>query len=248
MNPSVRGVSAKKARVLLHRVQSEVRSLAGQSPRLCQLLLKRGEFVTAETEICIEGFQRSGNTFAVIAFQSAQPRVVSIAHHVHAPASVLAATRLGTPALVLVRPPEDTVLSCVIRWPHLTIGQALRSYGRFYRPLVACRDRFVVARFQDVIEDFGKVIREVNGRFGTAFEEFMCTKGNVSQVMEELDRWDRNALGQGEYLERARARPTEAREDLKAALRLSYRRPRLDRLRAQAEELYRLMAGPGPGP
>jgi hypothetical protein len=211
---------------------------------LSQLLLKDGEFVTTETEICIEGFQRSGNTFAVIAFQSAQPREVSIAHHVHAPASVIAATRLGTPALVLVRPPEDTVLSCVIRWPHLTIGQALRAYGRFYRPLLACRDRLVIARFQDVVEDLGEVIREVNRRYGTSFEEFVATQQNVRDVMEELDRWDRDALGEGEHLELARARPAEARKDLKAALRLPYRSPRLDRLRAQAEEFYEVLAGP----
>jgi len=240
-------VTAKWAGVLLHRIQSEVRSLAGQSPKLCQLLLKRGEFVTEETEICIEGFQRSGNTFAVIAFQFAQPRIVSIAHHVHAPASVLTATRLGAPALVLIRPPEDTVISCVIRWPHLTIGQALRGYRRFYRPLLACRDRILFARFQDVIEDYGKVIRALNGRFGTGFEEFDHTEENVRQVIEELDRWDRNALGQGEHLEHARARPTEARKDLKVALRLRYRRPRRDRLRAEAEELYQAFADSSPG-
>jgi hypothetical protein len=231
----------------MNRVQSEVRSLAGRSPRLCQLLLKRGEFVTAETEICIEGFQRSGNTFAVIAFQFAQPRIVSIAHHVHAPASILTATRLGTPALVLIRPPEGTIISCVIRWPHLTIGQALRAYGRFYRPLLACRDRIVVARFQDIIEDYGKVIRELNGRFRTGFDEFVHSKENVRQVYEELDGWDRNALGHGEHFERARARPTEAREDLKVELQLRYRRPRHDRLRAQAEELYQELAEPSPG-
>src|SRR5207247_8264431 len=88
------GVTKALARTAVKRMAWELRTLAGRSPFLCRWLLHRsGEVATAETEICIEGFPRSGNTFAVIAFQQAQTRTVSIAHHVHAPGSVIGAAR-----------------------------------------------------------------------------------------------------------------------------------------------------------
>jgi hypothetical protein len=206
---------------------------------------------TAETEICIEGFPRSGNTFAVIAFQQAQPRTISIAHHVHAPGSVIAAARLGTPAIVLIREPEQAVLSMVVRYPHLSLGQLLRGYRRFYEPLLPLRHRVVVGRFEDVTSAFGSVIREVNRRFGTEFVEFETTDANLAKVTGELDRWDRGAFAGmgGETLELGRARPTDRREQVKVELRERYRGSGLARPRAEAERIHRSFAGKdGPGP
>jgi hypothetical protein len=226
----------------LSRVRREARTLAGRSPALCRLF-RTGEFPTAETEVCIEGVPRSGNTYAVIAFQVAQGRTVSIAHHVHAAGAVIAAARMGTPVLVLVRKPEEAVLSYLVRWPHLTMGHALRVYVHFYAPLLPYRTRFVVGRFEDVVHDFGKVTRDLNQRFGTSFEEFVPTDANLAAVMEELDQWDVNTFGRGDQLELGRGRPTEAKDRMKAASRPSYRTPRLARLRARAEQLYETLAG-----
>lgn len=229
---------------LPYRVRRESRTILGRWPSAARRF-RTGEFPTGNTEICIEGFLRSGNTFAVIAFQRAQPRVVSIAHHVHAAGAVIAAARMGTPTLVLIRPPEESVLSYVIRWPWLTIGQALRGYVRFYGPLVAYRDRFVVGRFEEVTSDLGAVIRRVNERFGTAFVPYEPTEENERAVREELDRWDSNTnRREGGPAELARGRPTEEKEERKVALRARYRAPSNRRLRRKAEDLYRTMTLP----
>ena len=66
--------------------------------------------VSRDTEIVIEGFGRAGNTFAWLAFASAQQRPVRVAHHTHAAAQVIAAVRLNIPALVVVRSPADAAL------------------------------------------------------------------------------------------------------------------------------------------
>jgi hypothetical protein len=226
-------------RTAAKRMAWELRTLAGRSPFLCRWLLRRsGEVATGETEICIEGFLRSGNTFAVIAFQQAQPRTMSIAHHVHAPGSVMIAARMRKPALVLLRDPEEAVLSTVIRYPHLSLRQALRGYRRFYAPLAPFRDRVVVGRFEDVVAHLGALIREINLRFGTNFREFEPTEANLSHAMEELDRWDLNTFGQNERLELGRARPSDQREQVKMELRERYRHPRLAKPRAEAERLH----------
>jgi hypothetical protein len=216
-------------------------------PSLCRLLLRGGEYPTSETDIVIEGFPRSGNTFAVVAFQAAQPRPVSVAHHVHAPAPVITASRMGIPALVLVRQPEEAVLSTLVRYPHLTIRQALRGYARFYAPLAARGRGFVVSGFDEVVGDFGAVIRRVNAAFGSSFVEFEHTEHNVDRALLSVDEWDRGAMTGEEELERGRARPTPARSRLKDALRDRYRAPALARSRSTAEGLYEtLTVGTGP--
>ncbi len=243
--------STRLARVMIHRARREARPFLGRWPSTARHF-RTGEFPTRATEVCIEGFLRSGNTFAVIAFQHAQPRQVSIAHHVHAAGAVIAAVRMGTPTIVLIRPPEGCVLSYVTRWPELTIGHALRGYIRFYAPLVAYRDRFVIGRFDEVTTDLGMVIRRVNKRFGTSFAPFEPTDENLRAVGDELDRWDANTYRQGGgQVELGRGRPTEEKEAAKATLRARYRGRSLARLRAGAEGLYRTMtaasgdAGPG---
>jgi hypothetical protein len=227
------------------RARREARTFLGRWPSAARRF-RTGEFPTGATEICIEGFLRSGNTFSVIAFQHAQPRVVSIAHHVHAAGAVIAAAEMGTPTLVLIRQPEESVLSYVIRWPSLTIGQALRGYIRFYGPLVPYRDRFVVGRFEEVTTDLGGVIRRVNERFGTDFVPYECSEENEREVRAELDAWDANThRREGGAAELGRGRPTREKQARKAVLRDAYRAPSRTRTRAHAEALYRTITSPG---
>jgi hypothetical protein len=229
--------------VLAYRARREARTVLGRWPWAARRF-RTGEFPSRATEICIEGFLRSGNTFSVIAFQHAQPRVVSIAHHVHAAGAVIEAVRLRTPTLVLIRPPEDSVLSYVIRWPALTIGQALRGYARFYGPLVRYRDRFVVGTFDEVTSDLGAVIRRVNDRFGTGFVPYDPTPDDERAVGVELDAWDANThRAEGGFAELGRGRPTLEKQERKAALRERYRTVRYGRVRSRAERLYGTFAG-----
>ena len=228
-------------RTLWHRTRREVRTLAGRWPAVASRFTT-GEFPTEATELCIEGFLRAGNTFTVIAFQHVQPEPVSVAHHVHAAGAVIAAVRMRTPTLVLIRPPEQSVLSYVVRWPELTIGQALRGYTRFYRPLLPYRDAFVVGPFEEVTSDLGRVIRRVNDRFGTNFVPFEPTEANLAAVRKEMDRWDANTYRQGGQMELGRGRPTEEKESRKAELLERYRASSVSRLREGAERLYTTFA------
>jgi hypothetical protein len=239
---------ASRLRALPYRARREARTFLGRWPWAARRF-RTGEFPTRATEICIEGFLRSGNTYTVIAFQRAQPRTVSIAHHVHAAGAVLEAVRLGTPTLVLIRPPEESVLSYVIRWPSLSIGQALRGYARFYGPVLPVRDRVVVARFDEVTTDLGGVIGRVNERFGTAFAPYEPTEDNRRAVRAELDAWDANTnRAEGGPAELGRGRPTQEKEARKAELRRAYRARRFDRGRSTAERLYRAFTGPSADP
>jgi hypothetical protein len=219
------------------QVRWEFRTIVGRYPALIRLLGPHtGEVVGPQTDIVIEGFPRTANTFAVRAFRLAQPGEVRIAHHLHAPAQVVFAAKRGIPALVLIRDPEETVLSLVMR-SFMSVSQALRSYIRFYRSVLPYRDRFVTGEFQRVVSDFGGIIREINGKFGTHFVEFRHTQGHLEQIMRGIDEADQRAYGVGERLERSRARPSNAKAPIKEMLRETYRAPSLDKHRRQAERL-----------
>src|SRR5215211_1127431 len=117
----------------------------------------RDLLVDRRTQIVIEGFPRSGNTFAVVAFQQAQRESVRVAHHLHMPAQVVLAAQWGILTLLLARKPTDAALSWVIRQPGVLIRQALKHYISFYEKAAEYRDALVVGLFEEVTRDYGRV-------------------------------------------------------------------------------------------
>jgi len=199
--------------------------------------------VAPGTEAVIEGYPRSGNTFAVAAFRLAQHRPVQLAHHVHAPAQVLEGLRLRLPVMVLIRRPDDAVLSTVIR-ARVGIEAALRMYIRFYERILPRRDEVVVAPFTTVIQDFGSLIVEMNARYGTAFEVFNHDAENEQHVFRSIEaRGRRDASLQHRDHEEGVARPSAAREARKRELRERYATEAPPRLRATAQRLYLAFVG-----
>src|SRR5215470_1179162 len=142
------------------------------------------EVISSATELVIDGYTRCASTFAVYALQLAQPVPVRLAHHLHAPAQLVAAARAGVPALAVIREPRGALLSQLIREPDVALRDALIAYARFYQRLLPCRDRLVVADFEEVTKDFGAVTRRVNDRFGTTFAEFEPSEQNTQRCFE----------------------------------------------------------------
>lgn len=215
----------------------------------------RGEGVVVDerTELLVESFPRCASSFALAAINLAQaPRILRVAHHTHAPANVLRAIRLAVPALVLIRRPEDVVVSNMIRHPRRTPDDVLRGFLRFYEPLGPHRGDLVVGTYDEVVGGgMASVIRRVNARFGTRLVEFEATPENVERCLREIDEDWRRRRGGGARLERIVPRPSELRDRLKADLRERFRREASTGLLSRADELYasfaRTVAG-APGP
>jgi hypothetical protein len=227
----------------LHRLAYAARTAVSAHPALYLPFARRkyrsesDRIADRNTELVIDGFQRSGNTFAVVAFEMSQARPVRIAHHLHAAAQIIAAVRMGVPTLVLIRDPVDTVLSHMIREPGIPARQAMSSWVGFYEAVVPLEDAVVVADFGDVTTDFGAVIREVNSRFGTSFAEFEHTEENVARCFEIIERRNREAYGR--LVETKVPRPSAERERLKDEMRGELEADRLRPLRDRAYGLYR---------
>jgi hypothetical protein len=226
----------------LRRLFFPAKSVASMHPGLYLPAARRiyrdvpDRVVGPDTELVIEGSPRSGNTFVVAAFELAQRRPVRVVHHLHAAAQVLDAVRRGIPTLVLIRRPVDSAISHMIREPWISPRQALLAWIRFYGPLVAVRERILLVPFERATHDLGSVIREVNRRFDTAFDEFRHTDDNVARVFEVIERGNRANFGL--LNEITVARPSRERDERKRELRRTLEHRNLASLRARAESIH----------
>jgi len=141
--------------------------------------------VNDQTELVIEGFPRSANTFAVVAFQQAQDREVAVAHHHHSVDQIVQGVKRGIPVCVLIRDPVDAVKSAILRDPG-DVNDRLARYIEFYSKAWAFRDSFVISPFDQVISDFGKIIQKLNKKFRTNYSVFDQNEKNCQKVFKEL--------------------------------------------------------------
>lgn len=195
--------------------------------------------VSRKTEIVIEGFPRSGNTFAVMAFRLAQQREVEIAHHLHAGAQIRRAVKLGLPAIVLIREPSDAVLSVAAKDQDVSISWALSSYIRFYSAVLPHLDKAIVAPFANVTSDLAGIIRQVNVQYGRTFREFVPSEDALNLVYQSVERLGRqDSVRTGRDYRLSVGFPTEERQRAKEVRRTEYMDERNKPLRVTAESIY----------
>jgi len=223
------------------RALRPLRTRAGEHPLLVPLVLRLATpatenlRITARTALVIEGFPRSGNSFATTAFGLVVGPDVERSSNTHLPGQVRIAVSRGIPTLVLIRRCADAAASLCVAAPYLTPATAVREWLRFYRAVTPYQSQFVLATFDEVTTDFGAVMARVNERFGTTFPLFEHTGENVARVQHGLEEYGVRKRG---YLrEESIARPSEAR----AAANRAARDKMPGRLLAEADELYDAM-------
>ncbi len=224
----------------VREMQYRTRYVVNVHPRIYMPLARRWHadmehrFVDPDTELVVEGFGRSGSTFAMLAFDLAQQRPVKTAHHTHAAAQVVVAARLGIPTLVIIRDPIDATLAHMVR-RKIPAKPALQSWVRYHRHVLPYKDQILAVPLASVSSDVGAVIRAVNERFGTAFKEFDHTKENEAHIFELIEAHNLEKYGKPTYWV---ARPTATRLEEKDARRRELDDPRLATLRERAHAIY----------
>ncbi|MDD8042367.1 MAG: hypothetical protein PHF14_01875 [Verrucomicrobiota bacterium] len=232
------------------RIRYELSGLLGKRestyiPLLQAYLLVQGrrrpwmQPVGRDTELVMEGFPRSANSFALWAFLQAQARPVRLAHHLHVEAHVLRAVRLGIPTLILIRRPLPAAVSFNVMMPSLEPNRILSRYIRYYSTLEKLKPNLVRCTFEEVTHDFGDVIQRVNEQFGTRFTTFAHTPENLEAVFRQIDRHHKQFYGRGtQILPNVLPRPHEQKTALKEHFQQQYSSPHLHPLLEEAEAVY----------
>lgn len=173
--------------------------------------------VNEDTDIVIEGYPRSANTFAVAAFEIAQGKSLKIARHTHAVAQIKRATHLKIPTLVIIREPAQAIISYVIREDNVTISLALKRYLTYYKAVSKVQNAFIIAEFRDITNNYGDVISRINKRFNTNFLLFEHTEENIKKTFQIVESMEREHAS-GVLSESKVGRPSNERDSQKSAL------------------------------
>ena len=151
--------------------------------------------VEPDSDIVVEGYPRSANTYAVAALRLTNGNSLRMAHHVHGPGQITLGVYYGVPTIVLLRTPVDAVASLVQRYPFLPARIALKNYISFYKPLIQVADKVVIAEFREVINDMESVLKRVNRKYdaGLAVPDIGELQIQIKELVNEMDRRDRNS-------------------------------------------------------
>ncbi|GJM10652.1 MAG: hypothetical protein DHS20C11_29280 [Lysobacteraceae bacterium] len=200
------------------RIVKNLRFAAGMAAGRYDLTLRahamlRGmgdRLVQADTELCIEGYQRSANSYFYRVVRRCN-RQLRIAHHLHAVAQLKRAIRYGIPAVALIRNPSDTLTSLLTSDPRLSVDLAVSTYIRFLQDLKPLADNLVVASFDQAINRPGTIIAALNQRFG-------CQLQGADISQQQLHRL-KQRLHQGSAQRAFAPVPNALKEKRKSALR-----------------------------
>ena len=218
------------------------RHLLWSHPSLYQpfgIIRGRGNCKATDYDVWIEGYPRSANTFAVKSFQAANPGVKVRSHH-HIPAFVIQSLRDDKPGMLMVRKPEDAVLSWVVFWKE-RVANCLDYYLDFHRALLPYLPRLFIAQFEEVTSQFDQVVIRFNQAFGTDYAPLVHNADTVSRCFAEMEQ---EQIGRRGFVDEMRVpRPSPDRAELKTAARKFLREsPGLAGKLQTANELYRVFA------
>ena len=169
--------------------------------------------INRRTRLIIEGFPRSGNTYAVVAFEQVNTEQVGhIAHHTHSSVTILKGVQSGVPVILLVRDPTSAVRSLCARYPGLSPHHALGSYVKFHERLLPVLSRMFIAPFDEVVSDYGRAIHRVNVRYERSFNTYTKSPESEAAVQGRVEQVGRVDSWRARAVERGVARPSRERQ------------------------------------
>jgi hypothetical protein len=155
--------------------------------------------VSRRTHLVLDGFPRSANTYARLAFEHVNGTEWRVSSHLHSPQSIITAVRLGLPTILLVRRPHEVLASTAHLHADLGPLKVITDYVRFHESVLPYVDDVLVADFAAVTSDFGAVLERCNARFGTTFLRYTpdvnseeAVRARIDAVARQLmpDRWE----------------------------------------------------------
>ena len=89
--------------------------------------LRRNDDGLRDADLCIDGYPRSANSYAVNLAGNLNPSLRMV-HHIHSQVIIRKAVKLGIPTIVLIRNPKDAIVSEYIRIKYSTNKEPSLDY------------------------------------------------------------------------------------------------------------------------
>lgn len=223
------------------RALRRTRELLGDDPRFLPIVLRLTPLglsrrITDSTEVVIEGFPRSGNTFATFALSKPRaalcrwPKIHPCRHGQGGGQAAQAHVAGRAGAAGVPHLPAHGGAPCASRPPS--------RYTHHHEELLPWRHGFVVGSFEQTTTDFASITDRLNDRApGTTFKPFVQTPENVERVFAHIDAHYREVYD-GDSLGRVVPRPSPARRAGKEWLTDQLRSSRYAALMAGAQAIH----------
>lgn len=148
----------------------------------------------AGTDLTIEGFPRSANSYLVVAVQEANPDLV-LAHHMHTVGAIRLSVRIGVPTVVVIRHPREAILSLLRYYPDVRATHCWRAYAEYHEALFSMEGKICWVSFEQIVAGTDAVFRKIGAALGVPLRTIGSVGGNESTVFRRIDYLHMRRLG-----------------------------------------------------
>lgn len=197
--------------------------------------------LTGGTQIVVDSYPRSANSFFEAAFTRAHGGRIEVAHHSHAAAQVLSGVARGLPCIVLVREPEAAIASFYeMHGGHYPIWLCTQEYVAFYSALVHVLDKLIVVTTENLEARFFDLMVQVRDTHSLDIEPFEVDARVRAELFEQVDATGRARNGSvvERYSESLSSEEKSQRRANLDKIRHSIRSPRNAHRLAKANAVY----------
>lgn len=176
-----------------------------------------GFITTRDTELVIEAFPRSANTFLFHAIRLSSPRPLRIAHHLHDVIQIDRGIRFGIPIVVVMREPLSAFVSYRLKSPKISAATMEEIYTSFYAHILTHHDKILLVRYEDVIQNTDKVVAKILDLAGTSPDqrEMISTDSIFSAIDAAKSDRERTGRSSATSFNTTVARPTAEKQALR---------------------------------
>lgn len=197
-------------------------------------LSKKKNIVDQHTDLLIEGYPRSGNTYCFAKLTLLNPHII-IASHRHEFGHIINAIKNRIPVIVVAREPIDAISSLAIR-EDLSLKFTIKYYLAFHRKVLEHFDQLNIISFDDLIINKNINIRLQNTQNLIRYRKTSeIEEKEIKKMIYKMEKLDSNCE---KIRETHLALPTNSREELKKGLKENIQRKHPTLLR-KANEIYK---------
>jgi hypothetical protein len=235
-----------QVRHLWRHVLRRTKNFFGHEPIFLPILLRltplgTSRQITPATDLVIEGFPRSGNTFTTFGVEQASGYELTIASHVHQPCQVKLALSRGLPTVLVVRDPVAALASYLVYDRRFSISTVIGEYCSYHRELVPYAERVLVCEFDEVTAHLSSVVNRINHRYSFKISPFDESPANVERVLAQIEWRHKLVHPRLDPVESA-ASPQQSRSKITAEMREALLDPQHAAQLAEAQDLFQFFS------
>ena len=144
-------------------------------------------FINKNTDLVIEGFPRSGNSFLEACFKVLNKNII-LAHHTHSVAQVKMGIKKNLPVILLIRDPSEATKSAYFFYKKkLSYNFLIKEYIGFYESLIIYKKNTIVLDFKK-INNFKKILKYLQTNFDSLpeFDKTINNKNLKKKAIKKL--------------------------------------------------------------